>query len=58
MAMKFAAIIKHLMGFIEQVTDHKYSVAVLLCDRGVVCATCRFHRPGHILHCYQVFCIV
>jgi len=37
MAMNFVTLIKHLMGFILQVTDHKYSVAALrndlLCDR-------------------------
>jgi len=36
MDMKFATLIKHLMGFIVQVTDHRYYAAILrnviLCD--------------------------
>jgi len=39
--MKFSNFIKHLIGFIVQVTDHKYSVAALrndlLCD---LCSLC------------------
>jgi len=57
MAMKFATFVKHLMDFIVQVTDHKYSVAVprngLLCDEVQFLPTC----PGPVAIIYQAWTI-
>jgi len=44
MAMKFTTRIKHLMGFIVQVTDQKYSVAVLRND-----LLCKYSLCPHAL---------